>query len=340
MAIVNGKPPTINGRPIGRDEFVSAYAETLLGHFFRSGGKEWPGNDETAKQNLEHDAVVRVFILHKLQDLDIRVSDEAVARLALERLGPYPLSALDREHLQPHQLTLMDFDRFMRHEVAIQQLVGVVTTSAKLINPQEAESLYRKQNEEVAAELAVFYTSNYLDKVTVTPATVATYYTNHMANYRIPERIQISYLEFSASSYLAEADKQLAEITNLTARVDDYYYNKGTNTFKDTNGMVLPEAAAKAKIRDEVFRRQAALLAARRKAYDFGNELFAMPQHDRADSLDKLAAAKGLPVKVTPPFDRVGGLDDTNFPSEFRDRHFVLRNGNQVWTVHSCGRGG
>src|SRR5205814_9895641 len=30
------------------------------------------------------------------------------------------------------------------------------------------------------------------------------------------------------------------------------------------------------------------------------------------------------PVKVTPPFDRVSGLDDTNFPSEFREKALKL----------------
>ncbi len=323
VAIVNGKPATINGQTIPMDEFRSAYRETYLGHFFRSNGKEWPDGSESSKEMLDHDSVVRVFMLHKLKELDIEVSDEAAARLAMERLGNYPPASLEKEHLTPHGLNLADFDRFMRHEAAIQQLVGTVTASAKLIKPQEAEILYRKDHEEVATDLAVFWTSNYLDKVTVTPVLLTNYYITHQANYRVPERVQVSYVEFAASNYLAEADKQLAQITNLSARVDDFYYKRGTNSFKDTNGVALPEAAAKAKIREEI-QHDSALTAARRKASEFGNELINLPQANRAENLEKMAAAKNLPVKTTPPFDHTSGLDETNFPSDFREKALKL----------------
>src|SRR2546423_14681297 len=59
--LINGKPATINGHPITRDEFNAAYRETYLGHFFRSGGKEFPDDTQATKDSLEHDAVIRVF---------------------------------------------------------------------------------------------------------------------------------------------------------------------------------------------------------------------------------------------------------------------------------------
>ena len=324
VLIVNGKPVTINGQPIPMDEFNNAYSETLLGHFFRANGK-WPESGEVSKENLEHDAIIRVFMLQKLKDLDINVSEEAVARLAMERLGTYPLASLERDHLITHGLNLQDFDRFMRHEVAIQQLVGVVTSSAKLIKPQEAEILYRKDHEEVAADLAVFWASNYLDKVTVTPTALATFYTNHMSQYRVPERVQVSYVEFGVTNYLAEAAKKLSEFTNYTAQLEEAYAKRDTNSayFKGTNGAPLDEAAAKAKL-EEDFRHHEALVIARRRASEFGNQLISLPQPQRADNLEKLAASNNLPVKITPPFDYIGGLDDTNFPTEFREKALKL----------------
>src|SRR5207248_8078683 len=108
IAYVNGKPATINGHPISMDEFRKAYRETYLGHFFRSGGKEWPDSTEATKEGLDHDTVVRVFMLHKLKELGIEVSDEAVARQALERLGNYPIDTLEREALLPHGVNRAD----------------------------------------------------------------------------------------------------------------------------------------------------------------------------------------------------------------------------------------
>src|ERR1043166_3353618 len=105
VAIVNGKPPTINGKTIPRDEFNAAKIEAVRGHFFRSNGK-WPENDEASKEGLDRDAIVRVFMLQKLKDLDIHISEEAAARLALERLGTYPPSSLEKRHLLPHGLSM------------------------------------------------------------------------------------------------------------------------------------------------------------------------------------------------------------------------------------------
>src|SRR2546423_12571708 len=63
VAIINGKPPTINGQPIPLDEFRDGFAEAKLFHFFRSNGKEWPENDESAREGLERDTIVRVFMV-------------------------------------------------------------------------------------------------------------------------------------------------------------------------------------------------------------------------------------------------------------------------------------
>ena len=241
---------SINGRPIGRDEFMEAYAEAKLNEFFRNNGK-WPGTEEGSQQGLQRNAVYRVFLVKKLREMGIEVSETAVARVAHDRIGNYPLASFEKDHLQQGGVTLADFERFIRHETGIQQLIGVTALSAKLLNPAEAEILYRKENQELATELAVFSSSNYLDKVTVTPATVSQFYSNRLALYRLPERIQVSYVAFTASNFLAEADKQVAQNTNFNALVDELYLKQGTNFFKGTNGLALAETAAKEKIRQE-----------------------------------------------------------------------------------------
>ncbi len=87
---------------------------------------------------------------------------------------------------------LEDFERFCRHETALQQLMSTVAVSAKLLNPREADILYRKEHEESATDAAVFWTTNFLDQVTVTPAAVSNYYARSMAFYRLPERVQVA----------------------------------------------------------------------------------------------------------------------------------------------------
>src|SRR5260370_17614940 len=62
---------------------------------------------------------------------------------------------------------------------------------------------------------------------------------------------------------------------------------------------------------------------ARRRASEFGTELYDQ-QATRAEALDQLAAAKGLAVKITPPFDRLHGLEELHFPPEFSQKALSL----------------
>jgi peptidyl-prolyl cis-trans isomerase D len=319
------RPVTINGKPISREEYARAYQETRLAYFMRTGGREWPDNDENTLRSLERDAIYRVFLLHRIQDLDIHVSNLAVARAARDRLGNYPLEKFEADFLLPNGVRVEDFERFMHNEVAIQQLLNTAAVSAKLFSPKEAETLYRKEHEQTFAELAVFWASNHLAEVKPTDEDLGKFYTNRMSFYRIPDRVVMSYVDFPATNFFAEADKQIAEITNFNARVDDEYLKRGTNAFTNAvTGAVLSEAEAKAHIKEEV-RKSLGLLEAHRKANAFGDELMNQPNPNDATNLHKLAAAKGLVVKATPPFDRMGGLEGQHFPDGFVERALQLK---------------
>ena len=120
-------------------------------------------------------------------------------------------------------------------------------------------------------------------------------------------------------------EKKILEMTNYNALVDKAYTSRDTNAayFKDATGKPLDEAAVKAKLRADDQKHEA-LKTAYRKASEFGNELYNLPQPERAENLQKMADAKGFPVKVTAPFDYTSGLEDTNFPSEFREKALKL----------------
>jgi len=318
------QPVTIGGRPVTKQEFFQAWQETRLGYFIGTGGREWPAEDKATQQRIQMNAISRVFLIQRMRELDVHVSEAAVARMARERLGDYPLANFEKEHLAPQQLTLDDFVRFLRTEAGIQQLVGAAAVSAKLVSPREAEILYRKGHEEIAVEVAPFWATNYLERVTITNEAVARFYTNRMAAYRVPERTVVSYVEFAATNYFAEADKRLGEITNLTSLLDEAYFRLGaTNQFKDTNGVPLPEKEAKEKIKQEE-RRRLAVREAHRKANEFGTELMNQPQPNRAENLDNLATARGWVVKTTEPFNAVTGLEEADFSDEFRERALKL----------------
>ena len=322
---------SINGRPVTQPEYRDAMSEVRLSQFLYTG--KWPGGEDSTTGRLESETLSRVFLTQKLKEMGVKASDKAVALMVQEQLRDYAYASFEKEILQPNGLKTSDYERFIRNEAGIRQLISAATVSARLVVPAEAESLWRKENQEVAAQLAVFWSSNFLDKVTITNGAIGSFYTNRMPVYRLQERITLSYVEFSASNYFAEADKKLAALTNLNEIVSDYYFKgrNGTNGWTDEKGVVLAEAAAKEKIKSEM-RLNDALLSARRAASDFGNELMSAAEPNQTATLEKLAAAKSLPIRVTAPFDRSIGLE------EFEDDAIAMRSADETDSVRDVVR--
>ena len=175
--------------------------------------------------------------------------------------------------------------------------------------------------------MVIFSASNFLAQVTVDPAALSQFYTNREAAYRIPERIQVSYVKFDLTNVVAEADQLMAkdmrtrQLTNINQLVGMIYLQRGTNVFRDEKNEILNEAAAKEKIKEEI-QKEYALQAARKKAAAFANELYNQPP--QADSLDKLAAAHGHQVQVTEPFTATQLPPGLKVSRDFTEKAFKL----------------
>jgi len=316
---------SINGESVTQESYQDAVVEVYLRYFLMH--SDWPDKDPAAKQagfDEQREAYYRLLLLQKQRELNIHASSTAVAQLAADilrsyqRAGVNSLASFEKKILQQRNFTAADFERFLRHEIGMQQLISVAGASGKLVTPQEAEFLYRHDHEEVSAEVAFFPATNYLASVSVTPQAVAQFYTNRLPNYRLPERVQVSYVKFELTNYWAEADQEMAKLTNLTAIVDNIYRERGTNYYREAKS----PAEAKEKITQEI-RRDLALVSARKKATEVAAQLVEQ-EPVRAENLDKLAAEKGLPVKVTPAFDKEDGPADLNVRSDFTRRAFGL----------------
>jgi hypothetical protein len=313
---------SINGRSVTRAEYADAYREAELRFLFSYGN--WPDSDSTMRQSgmIEREARNRLLLIEKLNQMDIEVSESAMAQWIAEAFRDRTDKTFRKDTydqfiktaLPSHGLTQLDFERFARHEVGIQHLVALAGSAGKLVPPQEAETLFKHENEERQADAVFVASTNFLAQVTVDPVAVATYYTNQQAVYKIPEKLLITYVKFAASNYLAEADQELGKNTNLNQYVEGVYQQRGTNAFKDTNGAAMTADAAKAKIRDEI-RNSGGLEKAREKAVEFANELFTLT--NKSGALEKLAAAKGLTSAVTEPFGQFETPKNLNVPSTF-----------------------
>lgn len=298
---------SINGEKIAQEDYSDAYREVALGYFFSY--NEFP--TEASKRmgfDIDRETYFRLLFLQKIKQEKIQISDETVAKTAADLLRamnrgqPLPLSVFVEKVLAPKGLTAADFERYIRHMLAMQQLMTAHAARGKLVTPAEARVLYERENEEVATEAVFFSATNFMSSVSATPDAVARFWTNQMANYRLPARVQVSYVTFGLSNLLAQSEAELVK-TNFNELIDAGVQEVGTNYYRDAK---TPEEI-RGKVREDLIRRNAARLA-RKQANDFVNEVAEM-QPTAVENFAKKAQEKNLTVKVTEPFDENGPKD-------------------------------
>lgn len=330
---------TIYGEPITQREYTAARDEALIHHLVTYGN--FPEDREMARQfemSVRRDIRSRLFLLRKLREYNIEVSDAATAawiRQAFEdrETKTFQLDTYKRfvAALPDRGFTQGDFERYARHRVGIEHLAAMAGTPGKLVTPQEAAYQYRQENQKVDTKVILLSSSNYLSVVDMSPEAVGQFYTNRASIYRDPEKVQVSYVAFPISNYLAAAEEKLTAITNLNQEIDMLYAQRGANFYTDKSGQPMAPEAAKAQIREEekekLARREARLAAA-----NFGlalEEVIEKNPHrpdspNPAENLEKVAADKGLTVQTTAPFSSFEGPSELNVPAQFSRIAFAL----------------
>lgn len=316
-----GNYGSVSGERISREEYADAQREIYLRHFFSNGG-QWP-DEEARRSGFDpmRETYQWLFLVQKQKDMDIHISSEQVAQFAREMVRPLerrgistPQQFIDQV-LKSQGMSAADFERFVRHYLGIQELISSLGVSGKLATPAEIESLFIRENQEIVAEAVLFTASNYLSQVNINPELLTQFFSNQVARYRIPERVQVNYVKFDLTNFTAQAEAELAK-TNLTQIIEENYRRLGTNYFADAK---TPEAV-KAKIRSELIKSRA-LVFARRAAADFASPLFEM-QPAKPESLEAAAKAKGLKVYTSKPFDRNEGPSEIEVGPDFAKTAF------------------
>ena len=306
---------SVFGDPITLEQFHAAEQEGRI--FFRLNYGQWPESEEKKKELVSF-AEQRLLLNAELEQYHITVTPEAAARYTKLLLGVKPEDAVPAEKIMEElvklaregNVTLDDFDRFARHQAGQEYLVALVGMSGQLITPQETEVFYRRENEPMETELVSFPVTNFYATTTPSEKDIEDFYTKRQADYRVPDRIQINYVELSFSNYLARAEKQLG--TNFNASVDQEYLQRNPASFKDETGAQLSAEAAKAKIKKQILQTVARNEAAK-DANSFLNDL--SQGHDdqhpyTPGDLAALAKTRNLTVKTSEPFDLKSGPKD------------------------------
>ena len=323
----SGDLGSIAGRKVTPDAYLGAKDEVYIEHWLNT--HRWPDRDPNySAADLDRDIYLRLMLIQKAKEMGIHVGDDAVATMAKVILSSpalvqafgnnvesVPLEGFVKAVLRPENLSTADFENLVRHELVIDQLRQMVGMSGALITPQEAAAVYEHEYQNLSAQIVVFSASNYVAAVPVTPAGVGQFYTNYLAEYRLPDRVEVSYVAFPVTNFMAGAEQKL---TNLNDQVEAIYNRYGTNAVPDAKS----PADAKGKIREALIREQA-LADARQQADDFANTVFNMDPV-RPENLATGAKQKGLPVHLTAPFGQAYGPAEFTAPEAFTKAAFGL----------------
>jgi hypothetical protein len=318
---------SINGERITEEDYVKARKEVYLRTFFMTGN--WPDNEAQQQGGeMDRETYQWLLLIQKQNQFGVYVGTEAVAQAAKAMLSQFQRAGINspdmflKQVLRPRGFDANDLERFVRHYLGVQELIAAAGLSGKLVTPQEVRELYKREHEELSAAAVFFSASNYLAGVTAPPDVVMQFYTNRQPTYRIPERVQVSYVKFDLTNFLAEANQELARMTNLDLQIDQAYQQGGTNFLREVKAQSLQDA--KQKIR-EARRKEFQLQSARKKALEFATPLFDM-EPMRAENLDKLAKEKGLVVRTTAPFSFRDGPEELEVGPDFVQKAFATTN--------------
>lgn len=291
---------------------------------------QWPEeNPQVTKDVLQQRIYVRMMLVEKARELGVHVTDDQAEKAAvnflrspaLERAFNMRDQSVPMNRLVPvleqRGLSADDFENFVRNDLAIEQLQTLFGLGGQLVTPQEATNEYVRENQEYSAQIVFFSASNYLSRVSVSPEDAGRYYTNYMADYRLPDRVQVSYVLFSVTNYFAEAQREIGT-TNLDAQV--------TNTFQRVGMQAVPDAKttneALAFIRNYIIRQQA-LQDAATQANTFVQSVFNMTPVS-PQNLATAARQNGLTVDEPAPFAADYGPSEFTAPAAFTHTAFQL----------------
>jgi SurA N-terminal domain/PPIC-type PPIASE domain len=314
---------TIYGHAVTAAEFARAQREFYIYYWMRNG--QWPNKGAgVSADEMERETYIRLLLSQKAAKLGIAIGEDSLVTAASEFLRSLgrngqsvPMDKFAEQVLTPEGLTVADLQNFLRDELVVQQMIQSLGLAGALVTPQDAGLIYDRENQEVSAQAVFFSASNYLAQVAVTPTAVAQFYTNYMAAYREPDRVQVNYVVFELSNQLAAAELKIGK-TNLDAQVESLFAQHGMETVP---GAKTPDEE-KGKIRDALIKQEAAA-AVRKLANDFANALYAV-EPAKPENLATLAKQKGLTLRTTAPFAANAGPEEFTASAAFVKAAFEL----------------
>lgn len=215
---------TVQGRDITAGDFRRTYDAQLQAYRNAYGGNvsEQLLKQLGIEQQILQQLVDQQAALAEADRLGITASDEEVRQRIFSApafqengafIGEQRYQQLLRSQRPP--LTPAQFERSVREELVLDKLRAVLTDWLSTTD-KEIEKEYRLRNDKVKLAVVTFIADTFRPEATASDAEVATYFTAHQADFKIPEKRKVRYL-------LVDTDAIRAKTTVPEANIERAY---------------------------------------------------------------------------------------------------------------------
>ncbi len=222
------KAVSVNDRDITEREFDSAFQRYRLQLREQLGDAYKAGiiDDQLLKNQVLSSMIRSELLVQAAQDRHMEVSDNMVRTTiasipAFQKAGKFDYPSYER-NLRQQGMTPDMFVQRMRGSMVIEQLTQAIRES-EFTTKRELKDAVRLSNQKREVSYLRYARANYPYQGAFDEAAVSSYYESHKADYRVPERVKIEYVELSIpalAKQLKVDDEKLQAY--LDTKADDY----------------------------------------------------------------------------------------------------------------------
>lgn len=213
----------VNGQPITFDEYRRALDN--LTNYYRETLKDKFNEDVLVKLNLRKRAldslIDRLLVLQEAEKQNIKITEEELQR----RIESFPAfqenGKFNRDKyfqlLNYNKINPSDFEAEQRGLIRMERVAEIVKSSASVSDEETLEE-YKKEKTTVNLEFVLVKPEDYEKSVTPTKKDMTDYFSSHMGDFTIPEKIKLGYVVLDPKDFVKDINLSREDF-------EDYYKN-------------------------------------------------------------------------------------------------------------------
>lgn len=249
---------SIDGKIITATEFNRQYHDLLDTYRQRFGGLL---NDEMIRSmNLKEQVLNRMIyealLMKKAEEMRIKVSDEELRKSilsipAFQRNGVFD-EALYQRMLRYNKIKPEEFEDMQRKNLIASKLEELILDGVH-VTQKEIEEYYQSRNARINLIKCELQVKDFARNINPTSKELEKFYRDHESAFRVPTRVQISYIHFTPETYADRVEVTKQEIIEYRQQLKEKASDeKIIAELKKSKGLKIAYDEAK-KAHDEIY---------------------------------------------------------------------------------------